>query len=133
MCAVKSEHMGLILRKGYSVGCRVVTEGLQKQSQNGKFGTIERPDEEDIDRAIVWLEPVGDLVVGTFKSIRYENLRFALPRGLEKGRQVVYNSVKGKVMRADNLDSALIVVNFPGCTHTPVHSCLCKCKASCEP
>jgi hypothetical protein len=95
----------------------VVTEGLKKQSQNGKLGTIERPDEEDIDRAIVWLEPVGDLVVGTFKSIRYENLRFALPRGLEKGRQVVYNSVKGKVMRADNLDSALIVVNFPGCTH----------------
>ena len=131
MFAIKSEHMELVLPKGYSVGCRVMTEGLKKKSQNGRFGTIERPDEEDIDRAIVWIEPVGEVAAGSFKSIRYENLRFALPRGLEKGRQVVYNSVKGRVVEADRLDSTLIVVNFPGCTlaHTckrvPAHAA-CK-------
>lgn len=112
MCAVKLENIESLLPKGYVEGCRIATHGLKKNSLNNRYGKVERPDETDIERAIVYLEPVGEQTVGSLKSISYKNLRFTLPEGLEVGRAVLYNSMEGHVARADELDSALVVAIF---------------------
>ena len=115
MCAVKPSNVQLVLPKGFSIDCRVETHSLQKASLNGKFGSVQGPDEDDAtaSRAIIYMEPAGQQTVGSYKSLAYRNLRFALPGGLVKGREVVYRGVVASVGGADLLDSSLIVIVLP--------------------
>ena len=114
MVAAKLENIEIMLPQGYLPNCRVETHSLKKASENGKFGKVVRADESDHEfhRAIVLLDPVGELKVGITVSIDFKNLKFALPAGLSRGREVSYNGVKGTVVRADDLDCEMVVVIF---------------------
>ena len=125
--AVKPQNLEIMLPKGFAVDCRVEVHGLESSVVlNGNFGRVLRLEsnvdlsDDDIksgrrpdpDRLIVLLDVIKEQKQGITVSIHRKNLRFALPLGLHPGRQVEFNRFGAVVKRADEFDSALVVISL---------------------